>query len=1170
MLIFDKYFCLILDFIYIIQCKNINYQLKYRKINSNSIFIESFEIFLCYPTKIFKVELYSFMSPLLIINTQKELKNNLDTFILNRIEDENKDLIIYKFIDKNISKIDYISNIDIGICKTKVKLYNKISNNPSLLTENLDKYGQRLLIIPKVEYEVIKRDSNIPLIINTNNLTKNNLFNKYYQNIIFLYKKRNNTYMTVKIKKYELYKKKLNSDLEIILTIKGKDTQQILNNKSVRITYQDFIFDTKPSEILVNGNKANIIDFYVYNLTLEENNVMIKFNKTLTNFNMMFYGLSNITYIKLNSLDSLKVTNMVGMFYGCKNLISLDINNIDTSLVTNMNCMFRECNNLISLDLSNFKTSSSLITTGSMFRNCRNLMSLDIKNFDTSFVTDMGCMFSNCSKLISLDLNNLNMSSATVYGGIFDNCTFLYCINNVSQSNQKLINEISKYKFKNNNICSDICFDKNKKIIYSNKTCSLNCPESDKYSYKNICYSLCPSGTHNLSNNTCIRDNDIIINSDISSDIITSFISEISTININNIENKNNISLINQYDEFFNDIIINSQNSSNDKDNIIINVDKEIMNGNLDKFISNIIEKENKNIIMEYNNIKAKLTSSDNQQNNQNNNISTISLGICEKNLKLKYNISDNETLLIFKKDIYVEGLLIPTIEYEVYNIKTKEKLDLNICKDTKIDLNIPVIIDENNLYKYNLSSEYYNDICYTDITGNNADILLRDRKNDYTKKNMFLCEKNCNYKGYNYDSKKVICECEVKTQSSLVSEIIANKDKVINNIKDVKNIININIMKCYYKIFKKETIIKNIGNYFISIIIILTIILCILFRIKGYDKLKNQIKIIIDSKNSIISCDLKEKINDRTKIVKIKKRKIKKTKKINLNINSIKTIGENTDKIGIIFGSKNSNSFINAQKNNYIYNIKNNENNASNGQNSLVMKKTLNHNIIKFNDYEINNLIYKEALKYDKRTYFQFYFSLLKMNHIIMFTFLTRNDYNSKSIKIILFLFSFSLYLTVNALFFNEETIHKIYEDHGTFNISYQIPQILYSTIITSFINLIIKNFSLSEKKILEIKHSNGEINLSKVLNYLIIKFIVFFILIFSFLILFWFYLSCFCAIYINTQIHLIKDTLISFGLSLIYPFGLYFLSGIFRIPSLKNSNRECLYKISKIIQIL
>ena len=50
--------------------------------------------------------------------------------------------------------------------------------------------------------------------------------------------------------------------------------------------------------------------------------------------------------------------------------------------------------------------------------------------------------------------------------------------------------------------------------------------------------------------------------------------------------------------------------------------------------------------------------------------------------------------------EIYEKGLLIPIIEYEVYNIKTKEKLDLNLCKDIKIDINIPVIIDEDNLFK--------------------------------------------------------------------------------------------------------------------------------------------------------------------------------------------------------------------------------------------------------------------------------------------------------------------------------------------------------------------------------------------------------------------------------------------------------------------------------------
>ena len=169
--------------------------------------------------------------------------------------------------------------------------------------------------------------------------------------------------------------------------------------------------------------------------------------------------------------------------------------------------------------------------------------------------------------------------------------------------------------------------------------------------------------------------------------------------------------------------------------------------------------------------------------------------------------------------------------------------------------------------------------------------------------------------------------------------------------------------------------------------------------------------------------------------------------------------------------------------------------------------------------------------MKIDKRTYFQYYFSLLKMKHILIFTFYTYTDYNSKLIKIILFLFSFALYLTVNALFFNDNTLHKIYEDYGKYNFIYQIPNILYSFIINSIINIIIKYLSLTETNIIEIKKekNNLEEKSNKFLKYLVIKLIIFFILIFLFLIIFWFYLTYFCGIYKNTQIHLIKDTLIS-----------------------------------------
>ena len=85
-------------------------------------------------------------------------------------------------------------------------------------------------------------------------------------------------------------------------------------------------------------------------------------------------------------------------------------------------------------------------------------------------------------------------------------------------------------------------------------------------------------------------------------------------------------------------------------------------------------------------------------------------------------------------------------------------------------------------------------------------------------------------------------------------------------------------------------------------------------------------------------------------------------------------------------------------------------------------------------------------------------------------------------------------------------------------------------------------------------------------------IKFILYFIISFLFLLCFWYYLSMFCAIYTNTQIHLIKDTLISFSLSLFYPFAIYLLPGLFRIPALANpkNERNYLYKLNQIAQMI
>ena len=121
--------------------------------------------------------------------------------------------------------------------------------------------------------------------------------------------------------------------------------------------------------------------------------------------------------------------------------------------------------------------------------------------------------------------------------------------------------------------------------------------------------------------------------------------------------------------------------------------------------------------------------------------------------------------------------------------------------------------------------------------------------------------------------------------------------------------------------------------------------------------------------------------------------------------------------------------------------------------------------------------MTYKEALIKDKRTYFQYYLSLIKIKELIIFTFFISHDYNSKIIKISLFFFFFALFFTVNALFFNGSNIHKIFIEKGKFNFIYQLPKIFYSSIITNIINITINYFSLTEKEVIGLKRQKNYI---------------------------------------------------------------------------------------------
>ena len=124
-----------------------------------------------------------------------------------------------------------------------------------------------------------------------------------------------------------------------------------------------------------------------------------------------------------------------------------------------------------------------------------------------------------------------------------------------------------------------------------------------------------------------------------------------------------------------------------------------------------------------------------------------------------------------------------------------------------------------------------------------------------------------------------------------------------------------------------------------------------------------------------------------------------------------------------------------------------------------------------------------------------------------------------------------------------------------------------VYSILYFKFLKYyILQLFHLLEKKC-----DFNQTKVNQIQKNLKIKLIIFFVLSSLLMIFFWYFISCFCGVYMNTQVILIKDTLMSFGSSLIFPFILSFIPGCFRIPSLRSKkNLKLLYKISSLTNLL
>ena len=607
-------------------------------------------------------------------------------------------------------------------------------------------------------------------------------------------------------------------------------------------------------------------------------------------------------------------------------------------------------------------------------------------------------------------------------------------------------------------------------------------------------------------------------------------------------------------------------------------------------------------------------------------NLSIIDLGDCENKLKERNGIPNNISLIFLNFESYYENSAIKHVQYEIYNPTNKQKIsDLSVCQNDKIDIYIPTNLDNETLiiYEelknqgydiYNPNDSFYNDICTKYTSVNNTDLILNDRKSIFYD-NQIFCQENCQYNGINLDIKHAKCECSLSTTEIEYESKKFSGIEIVTSFYEVIKYSNFLILKCYKMLFSSIGIKNNYGFIFMVIFLSLLIIFTIIFLFTGMKIIREQMSSMIyftihklnhdassEQKNINIniakysefpSIPIKKKGKKKKKIIKIVKRK----KNVGFqNINNLDqtkysktTLVHNESSQSKVNNPHNSNNKIVDLNSNLDLNQKNYEDNIyfkrkiTKKKSSVLYDLTkpkqdeidITENINKYSEFELDDLDYSVALEYDKRTLLYFFWCLVKREHLIVFTFIYCKDFNLISIKLSLFVFSVCLDMTTNLLFFNDDSMHKIYLDYGKYNFISQIPQIIYSTIISEAMVVFLKYLSLSEKEIYEIKkYSNPKEAIEavkKLIRCLKIKFFFFFFICFVFMIFFWYFISIFCAIYENTQFILFKDCAFSLLISLLYPFPLYFIPAILRIISLRSEkkDKECMYKISNIFPL-
>ena len=583
--------------------------------------------------------------------------------------------------------------------------------------------------------------------------------------------------------------------------------------------------------------------------------------------------------------------------------------------------------------------------------------------------------------------------------------------------------------------------------------------------------------------------------------------------------------------------------------------------------------------------------------------LSYVNFTECELKLIEHYAPSINKGDIVFVKvDINRTEENTNQVAFTAFSQINGEELDISVCGEipiqyplsNKIDLSLGETLDEWGYDIFDPNDDFYNNFCTPFYTKDGKDVAMVDRRASFFN-NFTFCSEGCEYSKMNFKTAMVECKCDTSALS-VANNTQIKENKPTADFKTMKvSYNNLIVIRCYNLVFNWPYMKQNIGDWIMLAYIVFQIpgilnfiivglrpVYAYLNRFSTQKTLGNDVEVLANPPKH--RHHPHQTTGDNESVVDEEDLQDTTTKNRNHQMEE-----ESTTKKLPLYD-------VDGNRNNYLYGSKQvverrREVNVAKKPHRRTVKLEGDYleksdsdgceveeeeeeveEINEFENNELDDMIYEDAVQYDKRQFTKVFSRNILQKMFFTGPFMSIHAIEPFFVRLLTFFLLLALYYTLNALFFSEAYITNTFASEENnkvkFFIKHELPMCILAAFIGTIVTALIMVFAFSRRRFMTVieeekDHENFLKRTRKVMRCLKIRLVIFVVLDVILMLVFWYYVSAFGAVYQKSQIPLLIGMVITVVFVLIFQIIYALIVTLMRYIGLK-CKCLCLYTLS------